>query len=134
MPFIGLSLAITAVNHWLLLALVFGFIVPVTVGSAVVWVAFDAATRGVKWPGKWVSVLVLTFPLFPLVLMYLRLRHDRVGTPGSKYFIARNIAVGSIFVPILAVAMSPPDVTVQIFSWAFALLLVLVGGYLYEWL
>jgi hypothetical protein len=122
------------VNHWLLLALVFGFIVPVTVGSAVVWVAFDAATRGVKWPGKWVSVLVITFPLFPLVLMYLRLRHDRVGTPGSKYFIARNIAVGSIFVPILAVAMSPPDVTVQIFNWAFALLLVLVGGYLYEWL
>lgn len=119
-------------NHWLLLALLFGFIVPVTVGSAVVWVAFDAATRGVKWPWKWISVIVLTYPLFPLTLLYLRLHHDRVGTPGSKYFIARNIAVGSIIVPIIAVAMSPPDVTVQIFNWTFALLLVLVGGYLYE--
>lgn len=130
----ALTASSTDVNHLLLLILVFGIIVPVTVGSAVLWVVVDAATRRVSWPRKYVSVVVLTYPLFPLWIIVFRLRHERTQDPGPKYYIVRNIAIGSVIVPPVAVLMSPPSITVQIFNWTFALLLVVAGSYLYEWL
>lgn len=134
MEFMAKTPRFVTVNHLLLLGLFMAVIFPVTVGSAVLWVVADAATREVSWPRKWVSVIFLAYPLFPLLLLFLRVRYERVHTPGMKHNVVRNIAIGSIIVPIIAVVMSPPSLTIQVFSWTFALLLVIGGSYLYEWL